>query len=271
MGLMDRLFGNSASKPAAARAGAQPAGAGASTQGLGTQQSVRKELVRVSVRDSLLHNGIPAAWIRAEPLTTAIPGRDPGVHLRLVVLHWDPRLMQHAVALQEHVEKRVAALDPEASQWLMGVSWQFALEDASQCAPLPHPGSWTKAEPGPAAATRFAPPVASEQGNAGVISGPARMQSSGPDKRMELERMLSERDATFGGSDGSGFSKTRPMAFEKTQPMSAYNAPVEPAPSADAPPFDKTQPVKPVQFDKTQPVKPAQFDKTQPIKPQSGG
>ena len=260
MGLMDRLFGNSASKSAAQRAGpasVQPAAA-ASTRGPGTQQSVRKELVRVSVRDSLLHNGIPANWIRAEPLTTAIPGRDAGIHVRLVVQHWDARLMHHAVALQEYVEKRVLAMDPQADQWMMGLSWQFALEDVSRCPPLPHPGSWTS----PDASQQASAPAASSQapdGNADVISGPTRIQQSGEDKRRELERMLSERDADFNSeADGSGFSKTQPMGFEKTQPMSAYQGAA----------FDKTQPVQSPQFDKTQPV---QFDKTQPVKrPPSG-
>jgi hypothetical protein len=270
MGLMDRLFGKAAAKPAAQRAGpasVQAYGGAPSTLGASSPQTVRKELVRVSVREALLHNGIPAAWIRAEPLTTSAPGREAGVHVRLVVLHWDARLMHHAVALQEYVEKRIVALDPQADEWLMGLSWQFALEDVSRCPPLPHPGSWTAAgdfRPDTAAASP-APavqPAPAAQGTADVISGPTRIQQSGEDKRKALERMLSERDADFHKeeSDGSGFSKTEPMGFEKTQPMTAYD-------KAQA--FEKTQPVPSQQFDKTQPV---QFDKTQPIKrPPSGG
>lgn len=277
MGLMDRLFGNSASKSAAQRAGpasVQP-NAAASTRGPSSQQSVRKELVRVSVRDSLLHNGIPAGWIRAEPLTTAIPGREAGIHVRLVVQHWDARLMHHAVALQEYVEKRIMSLDPEAEQWMMGVSWQFALQDVSRCPPLPHPGSWTSSPDSSQQDTGafVAPPQApAGDGNADVITGPTRIQKSNEDKRKELERMLSERDADFGNeADGSGFSKTQPMGFEKTQPMTAYDkgAAFEKTQPVQSPQFDKTQPVKSPQFDKTQPV---QFDKTQPIKrPPSGG
>lgn len=256
MGLMDRLFGSAAAPRAAQRSGPASVQPGApSTQGVSSPQTVRKELVRVAVRDTLLHSGIPAAWIRAEPLTTAAPGREAGVHVRLVVQHWDVRLMQHAVALQDHLEKRLAALDPQAEEWLMGLSWQFALEDASACPPLPHPGSWTSSAGHPPAADSAAVPGSAPAapvagGNADVISGPTRIQKSGDDKRRELERMLSERDADFNReeSDGSGFSKTEPMGFEKTQPMTAY---------------EKTQ-----AFDKTQPV---QFDKTQPLRrPPSG-
>ena len=149
MSLFQRVFGRPArpvAKPAPvpARASQSAVGGQPSTRsGSNSAQSVRKELVRVSTRDMLLHNGIPTDWVRAEPLTTAVTGREPGLHVRLVVLHWDPRLMVHAVALQQNLVKRVQTLDPQAEQWLMGVSWQFQLDDASHCPALPHPGSWT--------------------------------------------------------------------------------------------------------------------------------
>jgi hypothetical protein len=234
MGLLDRLFGKAGAKPASPRArtaGGQAA-AGPSTRGASPAQAVRKELVRVSVRETLLHNGIPGQWIRAEPLTTSTPGREAGVHVRLVVQHWDARLMHHAVALQEHVEKRILAVDPLAEQWLMGLSWQFDLDDVSRLPPMPHPGSWTApvepARPNPSTAT-----PAPDAAQAGVISGPTRIQNPGEDRRKALERMLSERDADFRREekDGHGFSKTEPMGFEKTQPMSELDkagAPAQP-------------------------------------------
>ncbi|TFZ02293.1 hypothetical protein EZ313_13555 [Ramlibacter henchirensis] len=220
MGLMDRLFGRTPAASSAQRAGpssAQPS-VGPSTRGANSPQAIRKELVRVSVRDTLLHNGIPATWLRAEPLTTSAPGRDVGVHVRLVVQHWDERLMQHAVALQEHVQKRIVSLDPLAERWLMGLSWQFDLEDVSSCPPLPHPGSWTAS---PAAVKKAEPAAkAQPQPGADVITGPTRIQHAGEDKRKALERILSERDADFKRqeSDGSEFGKTQPMGFEKTAP-----------------------------------------------------
>ena len=225
MGFMDRLLGRSAARPATSRPGpasAQP-GAGPSTRGPSSPQTVRKELVRVSVRDTLLHNGIPAAWIRADPLTTSAPGRETGVHVRLVVQHWDTRLMQCAVALQEHVEKRILSLDPQAENWLMGLSWQFDLEDVSHCPPMPHPGSWTATGDAQRAQPRAPQPA---QPSADVISGPTRIgqtSPSGEDRREALERMMSERDADFRRDDGGDFIKTQPMGFEKTRPMSGFD------------------------------------------------
>jgi hypothetical protein len=213
MGFLQRIFGSGSPSPTspsrAAQAGqsqGQPSTRGAAN----SPQSVRKELVRVSARDTLLHSGIPAHWVRADPLTTAAPGREPGVHVRLVVQHWDPRLMIHAVALQQNLEKRIQAMDPLAGQWLMGLSWQFALKDDSACPPLPHPGSWTA----PAhAAAQQSPDT--EPGNADVISGPTRIANTdaGANPRAELERMLSERDADFKNKKDGGSS------FEATQPM----------------------------------------------------
>jgi hypothetical protein len=216
MGFMDRLMGR---PPAKAAAQASRMGPGSnshpSTQGPATSaQSVRKELVRVAARDTLHHNGIPADWIRVEPLTMSAPSREPGVHVRLVVLHWDPRLMLHAVSLQDNLAKRISVLDPLCERWLMGVSWQFALKHHPAFPPLPHPGSWTSPMPEPAAvaAVPSGTPAGQDHG-ADVISGPTRIGKTGADAKRDLERMLGERDADFQKSDHGGFERTQPMKF----------------------------------------------------------
>jgi hypothetical protein len=219
MGFLQRIFGgNSSASPSTPSRASPPSvnqGHAASTRGAANSpQSVRKELVRVSARDTLVHNGIPAEWVRAEPLTTAAPGREPGIHVRLVVQHWDPRLMLHAVALQQNLDKRIHAMDPQAEQWLMGISWLFSLKDESACPPLPHPGSWTSPPPRMAAPDAIAQQgPETEPGNADVISGPTRISSAeaGHSARAELERMLSERDADFRKDGGGSFEATQPM------------------------------------------------------------
>lgn len=239
MGLMDRLLGKGG-------AGATRAAAAQGPQStLGSPQSVRKEVARLAVREALRHNGIPAQWIRSEALTTAAPGRETGVHVRLVVQHWDARLMLHAVALQDAIEKRIATLDPEAGQWLMGLSWQFALDDAAACPALPHPGSWTSG-PGDAPVA----PAVDPQG-AGVPAGEPPVER---EKRAELERLLSARDAQFGSDEegGDGFGKTQPMPFEKTQPITALDLPTVHA-------FEKTQVMERGRaYQKTQPMPPSE-------------
>ena len=257
MGLMDRLLGKGGGS---AQSGGAAASAQAPQSTLGSPQSVRKELARIAVRESLLHTGVPAQWIRAEPLTTAAPGRETGVHVRLVVQHWDARLMLHAVALQDFIEKRILALDPEAEQWLIGLSWQFALEDASACPPLPHPGSWTATgSDAPAAPVVSAAPTASAA-PAEPAAPPVPERPAVHEKRAELDRLFSARDAQF-GADEDGFGKTQPMPFEKTQPMATLGK--SPATESEQA-FAKTQVLDRGQaYQKTQPV---QYDKTQPLK-----
>ncbi|MGZ5180641.1 MAG: hypothetical protein ACXWC6_05180 [Ramlibacter sp.] len=215
MGFIDRLMGKAAARsttqPGARTTGAQ----GPTTQGASSSpQTVRKELVRVAGRDTLHHNGIPADWIRIEPLTMAAPSREPGVHVRLVVLHWDPRLMLHAIALQQNMAKRIAVLDPLCDRWLMGVSWQFELKHQPEFGPLPHPGSWTSAPPDyESLASGSTPAPTPEPAGGDVISGPTHIGKQGSDARRDLERLLGERDADFQKSDHGGFEKTQPMKF----------------------------------------------------------
>jgi len=216
MGFMDRLMGRPPAKAVGSQASRMGPGSGshASTQGAATStQSVRKELVRVAARDTFHHNGIPADWVRVEPLTMSAPSREPGVHVRLVVLHWDPRLMLHAISLQDNLSRRITVLDPLCERWLMGVSWQFALKQQTTFPPLPHPGSWTSPVPSPAEVIDPATiPLDGDHG-ADVISGPTRIGKSGAEAKRDLERLLSERDADFQKSDHGGFERTQPMKF----------------------------------------------------------
>jgi len=155
--------------------------------------------------------------------------------LRLLIRHWDPRLLLHAVALQNALIVRLLASDPLASDWLMGVSWQFALADEDACPPLPHPGSWT--------ANTYpvwrAPEGGREEvpgGSGDVIIGPVQTvpdsaTTTDPqvsaDVKSDLERLFAARDAELElnaqrlhATDAKqpSFVKTEPL-FLKTEPM----------------------------------------------------
>src|SRR5687767_15044801 len=68
----------------------------------GSQHSVRKDLLKVVLRETLTRNGIPASWIGADLLRSNSPkrGGESGVHVRLLIRHWDPRLMMCGVAFE---------------------------------------------------------------------------------------------------------------------------------------------------------------------------
>lgn len=184
------------------------------------QHARRKELLKTVLRETLVHNGIPLQWIAADMLRTTNGRREQGLHMRLLVRHWHPQLLLCGVALEQNFHRRLLAAEPEAEHWLMGVSWQYAMDNVEACPPLPHPGSWTA----PADDANTAPsPLAAQPGVGGdFIAGSARFPAAGG-KRAELERMLAERDAasTRAGNTADSFAATQPLpdSFAATQPM----------------------------------------------------
>jgi len=178
-----------------------PASQGAST--IGTPHAARKDLLRLVLRETLQRNGIPTRWIGAEVLRATSRNREPGVHLRFLIREWDPRLLEHGVAIEENYRKRLLAMDPESPKWLMGISWQFALEDSSQCPALPHPGWWT-AEP-----HRAEPAAPVQESSGDVIQGPVQIGAT----KADLDQLLAQNDAEAARTRGTA------NAFAATQPL----------------------------------------------------
>jgi hypothetical protein len=90
------------------------------------------------------------------------------MHLRLAVRHWDPRLMQFAVAFQRKLMEEIERIDPQAKQWLLSIVWAFPPDLACPYPELPQPSAWLEQEPG--------------------ASGPDELQS-------DLARLYAVRDA----------------------------------------------------------------------------
>jgi hypothetical protein len=168
-----------------------------------TSQTARKDLLRLVLRETLQRNGIPTRWIGAEVLRATSRNREPGVHLRFLIREWDPRLLEHGVAIEENYRKRLLAMDPEAAQWLMGISWQFALEDSSQCPALPHPGWWT-AQPHKSYQAAEAKDRAVD-----VIEGPVHIGAT----KADLNQLLADNDADAERqrSNANSFAATQPI------------------------------------------------------------
>lgn len=163
--------------------------------------ATRRELMRTVLRKTLTRHGIPTSWIGAEMLIATARGRETGMHWRLLIKHWDTRLLTHAVALQNSLVMRLLGYDPLAADWLMGISWQFALPDEVSCPPLPQPGFWT-AEQRPDSVAEAIDDEAAEP-SADVIAGPVRVAAPAPPAaeddrdsvRHDLDKLLAIRDA----------------------------------------------------------------------------
>lgn len=230
MSFLRQLFGlQSAKAPNSSRTHSQLSSAASSQSksAASSQAGSRRELLRLVLRNTLNRHGIPTTWIGSEMLLATSRGREPGIHLRLLIRHWDPRLLSCAVALQNSLIVRLLAFDPLASSWLMGISWQFALPDEAACPPMPHPGSWTaELRAGAPGSVR----AVVHGGSGDVIAGPVRIgpgpAAAGPDPsadvKSDLERLLAVRDAELKLNTqrlaAAGTEATKPM-YLKTRPM----------------------------------------------------
>ena len=214
MGMFDLLLGRKSAPAAKPR----PSRTGHSTQFSQSQathgpsssvHSIRKDVMRVALRDMMLRNGIPSTWLSAEMLRTTNSKKEAGMHMRFLVRHWEPRLMLHGPSLETDFLQRLNLLDPHAATWLAGMSWQFALDDRRICPPLPHPNSWTAPEPRPEPAAPA--PIAS---HGTIIEGPVTIPKPQDDVRADLERLLAARDDDMKRHNtparGDPFAPTRP-------------------------------------------------------------
>lgn len=215
MGMLDLLLGKRADPPAKAR-NSRPEGPHsvqfeASQLSPQSVNSVRKDLLRLVLRELLTRNGIPQSWLSADMLRTTSSKREQGLHVRFLLRHWEPRLMEHGPAFEQEFTQRLLMLDPAARDWLSGFSWQFAVEDASACPPMPHPGSWTAPPPQeqqPAARAPLTKP-------GDIIEGPVRIPRTSEEVRADLEQLLALRDADLKrhAQGGEHFAATRPATL----------------------------------------------------------
>ena len=213
MGMLDLLLGKK-QPPAKSR---NSRSAPNSTQFVASQQApisnspntVRKDLLKLVLRETLTRNGVPQSWVAADMLRTTSPRREQGIHMRFLVRTWEPRLMQYGPALEKEFMHRLLLLDPQAHQWLMGFSWQFTLPENAQVPELPHPGSWT------APREPQVPASAPETKPGDIIEGPVVISKSAEDVRADLERLLAARDDDVKrhAQGGDHFAATRPATL----------------------------------------------------------
>ena len=105
----------------------------------GSENATRRQLVQVLLRDVLRKSGIPPDWIECQMLLVASRTRGQGMYVRLVVRHWDERLMNYLVAFQQTLMNDIRRFEPNAEEWLHGISWQLDVGEQCPYPTLPCP------------------------------------------------------------------------------------------------------------------------------------
>jgi hypothetical protein len=89
MGIWSLLFDKKSGKTH--RSNRRPAAA--SRRQPSSRTALHRELVSVALRDTMIRHGIPTGWVSADMHAAFNAKGEPQCHVRLLLKHWDPRLM----------------------------------------------------------------------------------------------------------------------------------------------------------------------------------
>jgi hypothetical protein len=161
----------------------------------GSAHALRRQLVQVLVRDVMRRHGIPPHWLECQVLVVSSRSRGEGMYVRLVIKHWDLRLLTYAVAFQQSLMLDIASFEPHAAQWLYGISWQLEVGDTCPYPKLPDRSVW---------------------------AGPSQKTLPASEPKQYLERMFADtdhdidiliRDAQAAGYVTGAYAKTQPQTL----------------------------------------------------------
>lgn len=188
----------------------------------GSENATRRQLVQVLLRDVLRRSGIPPKWIECHMLLVSSRTRGHGMYVRLVLKHWDHRMMNYTMAFQRALITDIERFEPKASEWLHGVSWQLDVDDSCPYTELPEKSFWLQPATTPVVAPLLAQIVAEE---VNPVIAPTRLERperverpkkpDDNDPAQDLERLFAIRDQELDRQAAEGLT---PVGYEKTQP-----------------------------------------------------
>lgn len=172
-----------------------------------SDNGTRRQLVQVVLRDFLRTHGVPPGWVECQMLVVNSRSKGQGMYVRLVMRHWNLQLLTHMVAFQKGLLAAISDFEPEAPNWLHGLSWEFDPAVSCPHPDMPDPSVWLGGPAGqPADAT-------------GIMSEP---EDDMLKDLQDLQRMFAARDATAQlGSDSA------PLDFQSTQPGETSSSPAD--------------------------------------------
>jgi hypothetical protein len=110
---------------------------------LAHEVSLRRELLRVVLRDTLRKTGVPPQWIGGETTPYTDPDGQLTIEIRLVLECDEPRFLYYLAAFQGEFESRLLAIEPNAWDWISRISWSLgARRDTDPDFQMPTPDYW---------------------------------------------------------------------------------------------------------------------------------
>jgi hypothetical protein len=153
---MFKILKNSTPKNAVAADAAQDS---VPTQTTQQPTKIKRELIRVVLKDTLRMHGIPYNWLACEIII--IP-RGPGaedLYIQLVMMKWNESLLRYASALQQQLLSGLDRFDPSVDHSKYVVSWRFSPDCGCPFIAMPEPAFWARKATPAAPAVEEAPSI----------------------------------------------------------------------------------------------------------------
>ena len=190
-----------------------------------SENGLRQQLVIVMMRDLLRKSGIPPSWVECYVQIANSKSRGQGLYVRLVLKHWDERLMKYAFAFQKTLLTDIVQFEPKAAGWLHGISWQLEVATSCPYPDLPERSFWVYVPPSQAAPRASAPamPIPAAATAASVARPTALFAihkneaQAVPenDTKEDLERLFAIRDQELAHNSDK---LSIPAGYENTEP-----------------------------------------------------
>lgn len=209
--IFQRLFGKPAAvKPASHDVAGNPDSL--STIEDGSDNAMRRQLILVLLRDLMRRQGMPSAWIELQMLVVSSASRGEGLYVRLILKHWDARLINHAQAFQNELLAEIARFEPHFDTWMRGISWQLEMTASCPYTQLPGKAFWEVPAKRPSDQIRTAPVTPARPAPFPV---PAKVLTESEAAAADLHLLFQIRDQEL----RDAATHYAPMDYEKTQPL----------------------------------------------------
>jgi hypothetical protein len=107
-----------------------------------SRNAPRRELVQLTLRETMRRHGIPTDWIDCRTLSVLTKHHKSGMHVQFLVRKSDHQILPWLHAFQESFWDQVLRTDPLAHEWLFSVGWEFYGKSEQGFHKMPGAGAW---------------------------------------------------------------------------------------------------------------------------------